>query len=151
MIPEKEKMKRKIAEMAREGVAICAIQIPLLGENTQMSSDITLERHLNDADLKVAHAMGIDPKAVTAMKSAHGKGGLAVVALHTGTGLDGFGYPSPFHPVKPVPPTNPGKITKDGGVPVKTIVEPEDSDDEMVRDPAGLLVRPMRVIFPVRQ
>jgi hypothetical protein len=107
------------------------------------------EISLNDADIKFAHALGVDPKAVAMIKYKHGRGGLSGVTLHAGTGLDGFGYPSPFHPVKPAPATDPGKITEDGGVPVRTIVEPEDSDGETVKDPAGLLTRPMRVIFPV--
>jgi hypothetical protein len=107
-----------------------------------MSTEISL----NDADLRVARAMKIDAKSVARIKYKHGRGGLSGVALHAGGPLDGFGYPSPFHPVKPAPSTDPGGLDSK---PVPTVIEPENSDDEMVRDPAGLLVRPMRVIFPV--
>jgi hypothetical protein len=120
-----------IARNAREGVK-------------KMSTEISL----NDADLKVARAMGIDAKSVARIKHEHGRGGLSGIALHAGGPLDGFGYPSPFHPVKDAPATNPGRITKGGGVPVRTIIEPENSDDEDVKDPAGIITRPMRVLFP---
>jgi hypothetical protein len=51
---------------------------------------------LNAADIKVAHAMGIDPKAVAMLKYKHGAGGLANVAL-----LGADTTASPFAPAKP--------------------------------------------------
>ena len=54
---------------------------------------------LNDADLRVAHAMGIDPKAVAFLKFRHGKGGLAGVALFKADGLPR----SPFPPAESIP------------------------------------------------
>ncbi len=101
------------------------------------------EISLNDADIKVAHAMGIDPKAVAMLKYKFGKGGLASgVALLS---LDGFldtglGTGS-------IPPTNPGRITDKGGVPVRTVVAPEDSDAEDLPG-VGRPVRTIGVTFP---
>jgi hypothetical protein len=103
---------------------------------------------LNDADLKVAHANGIDPKAVARLKYKYGKGGLAGVGLLS---MGKGGFLDTGLGTGPIPPTNPGWLNDAPGVPIRTIVEPEDSDDELVKDPAGLLVKPMRVLFPNRQ
>lgn len=104
-----------------------------------------------EAVRRVAIATGAGVEKATATFRTFGKGGLAGIALHAGGPLDGYGYASPFHPVKDAPPTNPGRITSKGGVLVVEVAEPENSDDEMVRDPAGLITRPMRVLFPNRQ
>jgi hypothetical protein len=138
-LPPPQIMRRKIAEMARQGIAIFAIQIPIEGVK-KMPKEISL----NDADIKVAHKMGIDLKTVARLKYQHGRGGLSGVAL-----LGKGGFLDTGLGTGPIPPTNPGRITDKGGVPVKTVIEPENSDDELVKDPAGLMVRPMRVIFPV--
>ncbi len=104
------------------------------------------EISLNDADLKIARTIGIDLKAVARLKYKYGRGGLSGVALLS---MGKGGFLDTGLGTGPIPPTNPGRLTDKGGVPIRTIIEPEDSDDDEVRDPAGLLVRPMRVIFPV--
>jgi hypothetical protein len=111
------------------------------GVEKKMSTFGRDEHSLNDADIRVARAMGNDLKAVANIKYKHGRRGLAGVALHA----DGNPYGAPALRYKQ---TDPGRITDEGGVPVRTIVEPEDSDAEMVKDPAGLIVRPARVLFP---
>ncbi len=70
-----------ISRNAQEGV----LKMSILGS--------TDEHYLNDADIKVAHAMGIDPKAIAAVKYRHGRRGLSgipLIALH--------GVKSPFAP-----------------------------------------------------
>ena len=103
----------------------------------------TVDISLNDADLKVARAMAIDPKSVAMLKYKHGKGGLAGVALFADDGRAS----SPFPPAGKFKPTNPGKITDDGGVPVRTVVEPEDSDSDDLPG-IGRPVRTIGLTFP---
>jgi hypothetical protein len=82
--------------------------------------------HLTEADIAVARALGVNLKDVSALKYAHGQGGLNGVAL-----LADERSKSPFGTLPPkYVPTNPGLLTDEGGVPVRTIIEPEDSDSE---------------------
>jgi hypothetical protein len=128
-------------------IEIEGVVLPIWGisrnakEGRVMSTD---SLSLNDSDIRVAHAMGIDPKAVAMVKYKHGKRGLAGVSLHGGSGLPR----SPFPPAKSIPGDtgiNPGDMDDEL---VKTVLEPENSDDEDVKDPAGIVGPPMRVLFP---
>jgi hypothetical protein len=117
----------------------------LISKNAK-EGNMSTECSLNDHDIRVAHAMGIDPKAVAMIKYKHGKGGLCGIALFSEEKTNPYGAK-----ISPIPPTNPGRLNDKPGAPIRTIIEPEDSDGELVRDPAGLLVKPMRVLFPVAQ
>ncbi|HXN85587.1 MAG TPA: hypothetical protein VN867_05925 [Candidatus Binataceae bacterium] len=101
------------------------------------------EISLNDADIRVARMMDIDPKAIARLKFQYGKGGLASgVALLS---MDGF-LDTGLGTGK-IPPPDPGRLTDKGGVPIRTIIEPEDSDDETVGGPDGSAGRPRRALY----
>jgi len=74
------------------------------------------------------------------MIKRHGKGGLCGIALFSEERTNPYGVK-----ISPIPPTNPGWLDSK---PVPTVIEPENSDDEMVRDPAGIITRPSRILFP---
>ena len=77
------------------------------------------------------------------MIKRHGQRGFSGVALFSDERSNPYGVK-----IAPIPPTNPGALTDTGGVPIRTVVEPEDSDSEEVKDPAGIITRPSRVLFP---
>jgi hypothetical protein len=111
------------------------------------------ERCLNDADLKVAHATGAGPKAVAAMKYRYGTRGLAGVSLHEIIKADPTKHYPYLPPAKLLPGDsglNPGDL--DGSL-VRTVIEPENSDDQDVRRSDGTVGRPvqqlgMGVVYP---
>jgi hypothetical protein len=100
---------------------------------------------LTPAQRCVNAALGIADADVATMIKRHGKGGLAGVAL-----LSEERSTNPYGvKIARIPATNPGWIDDaTPGVPVIEIREPDDSDAELVRDPAGLLIKPSRVLFP---
>ena len=97
---------------------------------------------LSTAERMVATALGVPLGQFFALKRAHGKGGLA--------GKDLMALKSPFPPAGKFRPLNPGLVDdKD----VRTVIEPENSDDEDVRRPDGSIGRPvqglgMGVVYP---
>ena len=96
---------------------------------------------LNDADLRVAHAMGIDPKAVANLKYAHGKGGLGLrFASFKADGLPR----SPFPPARKIPgDTGLAGSAPDGDDDLED--EPEEADtDKNLRDAIGTARRKKR-------
>jgi hypothetical protein len=107
----------------------------------KMSTPAT--QSLTPAQRCVNAALGIADTEVATMIKRHGKGGLAGVALFSEEKTNPYGVK-----IGPIPPTNPGALTDTGGVPIRTVIEPEDSDSEEVKDPAGVITRPSRVLFP---
>ena len=107
----------------------------------KMSTPAT--QSLTPAQRCVNAALGIADAEVATMIKRHGKGGLSGVALFSEEKTNPYGVK-----IAPIPPTNPGRITDTGGAPIRTVIEPEDSDSEEVKDPAGVITRPSRVLFP---
>ena len=121
----------------------------LVARNAQEGKKMPNEISLNDADIRVARALGNDPKAVARLKYKYGKGGLASgVALLSMDGFLDTGLGT-----GPIPATNPGKITAKGGVGIRVVVEPENSDAEDVRRPDGSIGKPVQqlgigIVYP---
>ncbi len=116
---------------------------------------------LSTSERMVATRLGVPLEEIAAMK----RNPIVGKALH---GTDNSGKPYPPGPADGPPGSKPflrsrqpspfpdapkkfdaapggGRTTKP-----RTMVEPENSDAEDVRDPAGIIGRPMRVIFPNR-
>jgi hypothetical protein len=103
---------------------------------------------LNSAEHAVAARMGLKPTDVVALIGKHGRSGLAGVALFANAPgsepFPGKRQSSPFPPATDWKPSNPGTL---GTEPVRTVVEPEDSDGEDVKDPAGVSGPPRRTLY----
>ena len=102
---------------------------------------------LNDAERKVAAECGLSESEVIKIR-AHGKGGLAGIALFADSGLPAAPYP----PARKLPGNtglNPGRLDDEL---VTTIIEPTDSDREHPRqslyDPAAGDETGMSVRYP---
>jgi hypothetical protein len=78
-------------------------------EGKDMSTFSQDEYSLDTATIRVARSMGVDLKAAANLKYKFGKGGLSGVAL--------FSDERPTNPwgikIRPVPPTNPGRLSDD--------------------------------------
>jgi hypothetical protein len=107
----------------------------LIARNAQgkEGNRMSTEHSLNDNDLKVAHAMGIDPKSVSRLKYRFGKGGLSGVALLSKDTSSPYGTPSPNYK-----PTDPGDIDDDDS----------SAEADELPDPAGIVGQPAGVRFP---
>ncbi|MGA6973803.1 MAG: hypothetical protein WBY93_19400 [Candidatus Binatus sp.] len=97
---------------------------------------MSVEHSLNDNDIRVARALGVNLTDLARLKYTHGKSGLAGIALHA----DQNPYGAPALKYKP---TDPGRNL---GPEPRTVVEPEDSDSE---NPTRVLYDPVAgVVYP---
>jgi len=95
---------------------------------------------LTDADIKVAHALGIEPKAVAMLKYTHGRKGLAGVALFANAPgsepYPGKRATSPFPKATDWKPSNPGTL---GTEPEADADDDEVDTDENLRTAIGIV------------